>query len=328
MAANFSYTFYGLVFGTNWGDAYGKYLNKPDLIMQLAWAQLLQHPMVAVQTGWRAIWGYFAVGEMVNFIGQQTVPAVLFKWLIWVGTAFCALAAARQPMPRMLLLVLAGMLASMPFAPYWDVDYGRAYAATLPLLMLLPCAGISWVASTLARWQSGNDHAARALLSHSGVAARTGVWVAAMVVVAMVPAPVLLYWAAPAISAPPGQAMPDGEWRVDLRAHLRLSPPGSLAGGPLSSRSVPVSGFSDGSNWDGRSWRKEHDAMRLLPPSVILTSNNIDNSLFVLKDQWIGGPVPDSHTGKFTRIQRGEHGFFVDAAMTELVAQILALPDH
>lgn len=68
--------------------------------------------------------------------------------------------------------------------------------------------------------------------------------------------------------------------------------------------------------------------MRLLPPSVILTSNNIDNSLFVLKDQWIGGPVPDSHTGKFTRIQRGEHGFFVDAAMTELVAQILALPDH
>jgi hypothetical protein len=49
----------------------------------------------------------------------------------------------RSPCQQLICALWLGMLASVPFAPPWDADYMRAYAATAPFIVALPLLGIA-----------------------------------------------------------------------------------------------------------------------------------------------------------------------------------------
>ncbi len=60
---------------------------------------------------------------------------------------------AREPESGLLVWAGAGILASVPFAPPWDADLMRAYAATMPFMLAFPAVGLSAIA---ARWGRRN----------------------------------------------------------------------------------------------------------------------------------------------------------------------------
>lgn len=47
------------------------------------------------------------------------------------------------PLSRLICAIWFGILLSVPFAPPWDADYMRAYAATIPFIVALPLLGIA-----------------------------------------------------------------------------------------------------------------------------------------------------------------------------------------
>jgi hypothetical protein len=55
----------------------------------------------------------------------------------------CLLPLSRRPEDRLLLAVALGILASVPFAPPWDVDLMRVYAATMPFMAALPAVALA-----------------------------------------------------------------------------------------------------------------------------------------------------------------------------------------
>lgn len=153
--SNFSYTLYGLVFGGNWQLALQQHPDlvpldpgrQADQVFHLALAQIQTYPMSLVKGALRAWAAFFP--EAYRFADTPPRP-----WSPpWItGSALFLLALRgvailwRIRLDRacgMLAISLLGVVLSVPFAPPWDSDYMRVYAATLPFLAWLAALGAS-----------------------------------------------------------------------------------------------------------------------------------------------------------------------------------------
>ena len=68
-------------------------------------------------------------------------------WRLWLNVllltgVIVAWRNHRQPLALLSVFGWAGILLSVPFAPPWDADNMRAYAATLPFVVALPSIGV------------------------------------------------------------------------------------------------------------------------------------------------------------------------------------------
>ncbi|MGD0781355.1 MAG: hypothetical protein ABSA30_00695 [Candidatus Aminicenantales bacterium] len=167
--SNFSYSFYGLVFGGDWTLALNNpaYKNlseneKAQRIYHDAFEAVKAHPSLLVH-GVRRAWKAFFSGYVYSFMGNSSLNTFF---------SFAALAALflmffdTSPTARFLLAAALGIVLSVPFVPPWDADSMRAYATTIPLIAAMPAFGLFRIRSLLwgrpspERAANGNGHLA------------------------------------------------------------------------------------------------------------------------------------------------------------------------
>lgn len=173
--SNFAYTLYGIVNDSNW---YLAVQNPPpetkgltgkaftDMLYTLSFRAIADDPMLLVKGALKAI-KYYIYGGAFHFMYHGDVPLVSARyWLenrlhavfmenkILLGSLHIILFYSMGLISllknskkdaldsRLLWFIGAGFVISIPFAPPWDADYGRAYAATMPLLALILAYGI------------------------------------------------------------------------------------------------------------------------------------------------------------------------------------------
>lgn len=155
---NFSESLYGLASGgERWSYVYNQYTETGPVsdqeryrqIYRMAFDLIRKNPMGIVQGSlkqwgllfsdtWFSLYSYVG-GE--NTAGNQPLHLGLY--------ALCALAlvqAARKwkiPFYSLLLVSIFGIFISVPFVPPGDAHKMRAFAATIPLMALLPAVGVS-----------------------------------------------------------------------------------------------------------------------------------------------------------------------------------------
>ncbi|HYL79839.1 MAG TPA: hypothetical protein VEU07_03450, partial [Candidatus Acidoferrum sp.] len=152
-------------------------VEQADRIYALAWEQIRVNPRALLDGCIRAWTGFFfhhsgtwsshilnpspAWSEAVVQFRSEGVAAVLRgegRWIflevaaarLWsiclnvllVTGVIVAWRNRRQPLALLSLFGWAGILLSVPFAPPWDADSMRVYAATLPFILALPSLGL------------------------------------------------------------------------------------------------------------------------------------------------------------------------------------------
>lgn len=146
--SNFSYVLYGLVSGSDWRKALQDHpelvsferVEHPARIYALAVELLRSDPWSLGRGAWRA-WRAFLGLYPFSFVGVGPPVAVVLAAMAMVGIVR---ASRRRLAGDSLVLAMAlGVLLSVPFVPPWDADSMRAYAATLPLIAVLPALGIA-----------------------------------------------------------------------------------------------------------------------------------------------------------------------------------------
>jgi hypothetical protein len=153
--SNFSYTLYGLIVGGNWTQVRVdhpelKALGEPELsrrIYALAFEALRAHPLSLVTGSLRA-WKQFIVDDYVfSFISnlKANFTLQLLSLLALIG----CYRQRREPNASLILIATLGILASVPFAPPWDADTMRVYAATMPFTATLPALGLTFISNKL-----------------------------------------------------------------------------------------------------------------------------------------------------------------------------------
>lgn len=151
--SNFSYTLYGLVHGGNWQLALAQH---PELrsiepgpqatsVFHLALGQIKAHPLTLVEGAFRA-WVNF-VPRAFLFVDSPHpwAPSALVSRLLLLLALrglFMAWLSRSTAVSRLMFAYLAGILLSVPFAPPWDSDYMRIFAATIPVLCWLAAIGV------------------------------------------------------------------------------------------------------------------------------------------------------------------------------------------
>ncbi len=153
--SNFSYTLYGLIVGGNWTQVLTDHpeLNgviEPELsrrIYGLALDALRANPFGLVTGSLRA-WKEFLFGENVFSFIDNFRANFLLQILSLI--ALCSCYRERQePQASLILATTIGFLVSVPFAPPWDSDGMRVYAATLPFLCVLQALGLAFMAKKM-----------------------------------------------------------------------------------------------------------------------------------------------------------------------------------
>ncbi len=175
--SNFSYTFYGLMVGSDWTQVLQDY---PDLngmsdseaakkIYALAFDVLRTHPLALVTGSLRA-WKQFLFEDYI-FSFVRNFKANFLLQILSLIALFACYKQRREPNASLMLAANLGILASVPFVPPWDTGEMRAYAATLPIVALLPALGLAFLAETM-EWQPlvkvpKQDNSSRYLLCFS-----------------------------------------------------------------------------------------------------------------------------------------------------------------
>ncbi len=152
-------------------------VEQANRVYLLAWEQIRANPLVLLAGSLRA-WRAFFVGHsgtwsshllypsfdwadarvmlqaegVVALYRQQPLRVLLDVagakiWTLWLNVLLITglIVAWRNRRRRLALLTIsgwAGILVSVPFVPPWDADSMRAYAATLPFMIALPCLGV------------------------------------------------------------------------------------------------------------------------------------------------------------------------------------------
>ena len=184
--SNFSTVLYGLVHGGNWNTIYKEH---PDLlsglseaeqaraIYDLVWSDLKKNPWLLVKGFWRA-WDLFLFkGGAISFLLSKLslvfdgvwiqidrIAAQIFSIFVRLLSAFSLITIFRKLRDvhtSLLLALMIGILASVPFVPPWDADGLRVYAATIPCMALFPAMGLyslrQWLGSRSAVRDIGNQ---------------------------------------------------------------------------------------------------------------------------------------------------------------------------
>ncbi len=119
-------------------------------IMQLALANIQRYPLGLLLGSAKAVRDFLGFGidsAFTTLIYNRSAPVLTVSaWLLIWGLVSIALINAvrnfKKPFNIFLILIFIGILISTPFAPPIDSGAMRTYAATIPLLYLLPTQGI------------------------------------------------------------------------------------------------------------------------------------------------------------------------------------------
>jgi hypothetical protein len=186
--SNFSYVLYGLVFGGDWTTA----INNPppevigltgkaltDKLYQITISAVIKDPSLLI-SGMLSAWKeQILKGYTFNFvitdhsspgisswfyskqvIATSKIVAHLIALAIVAALHILSLAGTywsyrnRKKEGSIIIAILVGLFFSIPFIPPWDSDFGRVYAATIPLLAIVPSCGLNTILSTLKKRRS------------------------------------------------------------------------------------------------------------------------------------------------------------------------------
>lgn len=161
---NFSESLYGLASGgERWSYVYNQYTEtgpvsdqeRYEQIYRMAFDLIRKNPMGIIQGSLKQ-WGllfsdtWFSAYAYVggeDTAGNRPLHLVLY--------ALCALALVqasrkwKKPFYSLLLVSILGIFISVPFVPPGDAHKMRAFAATIPLMALLPAVGVSEILAWL-----------------------------------------------------------------------------------------------------------------------------------------------------------------------------------
>jgi hypothetical protein len=159
--SNFAYSFYGFAEGgAGWTEIYrdhpevfttGNQQEIADRIYRISLQTLREHPENAISACQQAYDTFFSIGyySAFNYFGTYTTPhtvnldsapveygirtAALLLWILFFPAAWIN----RKDRRFSLLAALNfGLLISLPFAPPTDAEHMRAYAASIPAMLL------------------------------------------------------------------------------------------------------------------------------------------------------------------------------------------------
>lgn len=192
-------------------------VEQANRVYLLAWEQIRANPLVLLAGSLRA-WTAFFVGHSGTWYSHLLYPSAeladagvmlqaegvvaMFRqqplrvlldvaggkiWPLWLNVLLVtglivAWRNRRHPLALLTIFGWAGILVSVPFVPPWDADSMRAYAATLPFMIALPCLGVLYDAPDL-------------VASHPERAPGSGPWMggvlglAALLLVLQIPVP-------------------------------------------------------------------------------------------------------------------------------------------
>ncbi len=185
---NFSESLYGLASGgERWSYVYqqnGETLNLPDkerfsLIYKMSFDLIRENPMGIVK-GSLHQWGLLFSDTWFSvyaYVGGENAEGN--RYIHWVLYTLCLISIVRvfrkRPDPLLVFLLLAtfGIFISVPFVPPGDAHKMRAYAATIPLMALLPAYGLSelanFIPSRFAKDHPDREGAAGGLSVYAGL---------------------------------------------------------------------------------------------------------------------------------------------------------------
>lgn len=168
---NFAESLYGLASGgERWSYVYTQYsetLSLPDKermqqIYQLSFDLIRQNPMGLVRGilhQWELLFSdtWFSV---YAYVGGEDVAANRPLHLVLYALCLTALVQLvrkwKTPFYSFLLIATVGIFLSVPFVPPGDAHKMRAFAATIPMMALLPAVGVSEL-SLLFPWKPARD---------------------------------------------------------------------------------------------------------------------------------------------------------------------------
>ena len=143
---NFAYSLYGMVFGGDWT----KYQESPELLelrekeltdeLYLRVIEAVKENPSLLSNGMIRAWQVFFNGFVFSFVYEPRLNAILFAL---TGVSLIFMLMERSDIARFLLACLVGIVLSVPFAPPWDADSMRAYAATIPLVAIFPAFALN-----------------------------------------------------------------------------------------------------------------------------------------------------------------------------------------
>ncbi|BCY16901.1 hypothetical protein hrd7_07500 [Leptolinea sp. HRD-7] len=159
---NFAESLYGLASGgERWSYVYTEIeeartmpeKERFELIYRKSFELIRQNPMGIVQGSlyqWSLLFSdtWFSV---YAYVGGENAEGN--RYIHWALYALCAIGLVqsirkrREPLYSFLLVAIAGIFLSVPFVPPGDAHKMRAFAATIPLLALLPAIGLSELAN-------------------------------------------------------------------------------------------------------------------------------------------------------------------------------------
>ena len=138
---NFSFVLHGLLNDTKWSTSYEATGGNASLVMEQNIRRLKESP-VSLLRGIKRAYGeglkngfLFRFGDEMRFASSGMALFILASLACWLW----------KPLRRdsaWIVLLFAGIMASIPFAPPWDAGE-RPYAVTIPVQIFLAAAGVA-----------------------------------------------------------------------------------------------------------------------------------------------------------------------------------------
>ncbi len=264
--SNFDYTAYGVVYQKDWSAALAKYGTNHDKIRAAVIKKIKTHPASIVTGSWRAWRMFFADSAGFQFMGRWC--SILFQSL--TICAFIMACLRRAPAHSFVIAVCIGVGSSIPFAPPWDADTMRVYAATIPLHALLAGLGARAVFLALKKPHSTNAEIHEPMDSETAAASVFGVMILTLVFV--VPITRFVYFP----SRSPMQRVEDfaaHPGTIVSGSYINLVPDDTV---PTRRPEVRLSDFRSGLANMSVVFQKQTAALSQLPPGVSIVSGGFD----------------------------------------------------
>jgi len=146
---NFAFTLHGLLNDTTWSTSANEFGWDSSLVMKKCVEQIKESPMSLVRGVWRAYSETFKRKFLFQF-GEGKRFASAGMMMFFLAAFGCLFWRPLQPDSGWILLSVAAIFASIPFAPPWDAAE-RPYAATEAIQIFLVAAGLALLVDLLWR---------------------------------------------------------------------------------------------------------------------------------------------------------------------------------
>ena len=138
---NFAFTLHGLLNGTKWSTSADAYGWDTSLVMEQNIKQIKESPLSLVRGVFRAYEETLKKGFLFRFGPEKRLASTGMAMFIF-ATLGCWLWKPLRGDAFWIILVVAAIVASIPFAPPWDAGV-RPYAASVPVQIFLAAAGFA-----------------------------------------------------------------------------------------------------------------------------------------------------------------------------------------